>query len=468
MTEKVVVVGAGPAGLAAARELASRDIASVVVDRNDRPGGLARTIWRDGYGFDLGPHRFFTKNREVLSLWREVLGDDLLEVDRLTRIHYRGKFFAYPLKPLDALAKLGPLTTVRALASYAAQRMKRDAREPESFEDWIVGQFGRVLFEVFFKSYTEKVWGIPCDRIGSEWATQRIKGLNLTQAVRHAFRSGRDAKVRSLVERFYYPRRGAGQLYDLIAAGLADAGTEVRLGTTVTRLEHDGGRIVAAACSPGPDLPVRHAFVSAPITTVVKVLDPPAPDHVVAAADSLFYRSHVTVNLIVDAPPPFPDNWIYVHSPQLRMARVANYATFSPEMIGRPGTCGLSVEYFCFEGDDVWTMDDERLVGFAASELDEAGLVETRLVRDGFVVREPDSYPTYYLGHRRAFRTLFDHCSRFANLSLIGRAGLYRYNNQDHALLTGLYAARNYVGETDVDLFEINPEDEYIEEVRAR
>ncbi|MDQ3957562.1 MAG: FAD-dependent oxidoreductase, partial [Actinomycetota bacterium] len=424
MTERVVVVGAGPAGLAAAHELSAHGVASLVVDRNDRAGGLARTIWRGGYGFDLGPHRFFTKNQEVLGLWRELLGGDLLEVDRLTRIYYRGRFFAYPLKPLDALAKLGPVTTARALASYGAERLKKHRDEPENFEEWIVQQFGRVLFEVFFKSYTEKVWGIPCDEIGKEWAGQRIKGLNLTQAIRHAFSNSRSQKVRSLVERFYYPRRGAGQLYDVMVERLAASGTEVRLGTEVTRVVTSGERVTSLECG-GESVPVDHAFVSAPITAIAEALDPPAPQTVLDAARSLYYRSHITVNLIVDSPPPFPDNWIYIHSPQLRMARVANYASFSPALVGAPGTCGLSVEYFCFEGDELWAMADADLVGLAVDEMHEAGLLDRSLIRDGFVVREGDSYPTYYLGHREHFETLFAYLSRFQNLSLIGRAGMY-------------------------------------------
>ena len=467
MTANVVVVGAGPAGLAAAYELAGRGIASTVVDRNDRPGGLARTIWRDGYGFDLGPHRFFTKNHEVLALWRDVLGEDLLEVDRLTRIYYRGKFFAYPLKPLDALAKLGPVTTSKAVASYATQRLKRRDSEPESFEDWIVGQFGRVLFEVFFKSYTEKVWGIPCDQIGKEWAGQRIKGLNLTQAIRHAFSSSRSDKVRSLVERFYYPRCGAGQLYEALVERLTAAGSSVRLGSEITRIETAGSRITKMTASEGEDLDVGHAFVSAPITMVAEALDPPAPADVLDAARSLRYRSHITVNLVVDGPPPFPDNWIYIHSPTLQMARVANYASFSRDLIPAPATSALSVEYFCFEGDELWRASDDDLVALAREEMRVAGLLDPALVRSGFVVREPDSYPMYYLGHRAQFDVLFEYLSRFENLSLIGRAGMYRYNNQDHALLTGMYAARNYLGDTDVDLFGINPEDEYIEEIRT-
>lgn len=466
MSRKVVVIGAGPAGLAAAWELTKHGIAPVVVDRNDQVGGLARTMWVDGFGFDIGPHRFFTKNEEVLDLWRFFLGEDLLTVPRLTRIYYRNKFFNYPLKPLDALTKLGLVTTTRAIASYGRQKLHRDETEPHNFEDWIVARFGRTLYEIFFKSYTEKVWGIPCDQIGKEWAGQRIKGLSLTEAIRDAFSRSKSDKVKSLIEEFYYPRHGTGQLYDRMADVVTEAGGEVELKADITQIETDGDRILSLTTSDGRRFDVDHAFVSAPITAVAEALHPRAPEEVLAAARALHYRSHITVNLTLDSASPFPDNWIYVHSPDLRMARIANYSSFSPEMVPGPDRCGLSVEYFAFEGDDLWKMSDDELVSLGIDEMARAGLLDPSVVRKGFVVREADSYPTYYLGHREHFDVLHEHLGRFQNLSLIGRAGMYRYNNQDHASLTGLYSVRNHLGISDVDLFAINPEDVYIEEVR--
>ena len=461
-------MGAGPAGLAAAWELTKHGITPVVIDRNERVGGLARTIWRHGFGFDLGPHRFFTKNQEVMSMWREFLGDDLLEVDRLTRIYYRQRFFSYPLKPVDALRKLGPVTTTKALASYGAQRLKRSTDEPDNFEEWITQQFGKVLYETFFKSYTEKVWGIPCHEIGKEWAGQRIKGLNLSSAIKNAFSSGKGDHVRSLVERFHYPRRGAGELYDRMAERLEGSGTTFLLGETVTGVETDGDRVITIRCEPsGREISVDHVFVSAPITALVEALQPAPPGDVIDAAKTLYYRSHITVNLAMDRESPFPDNWIYVHAPDLKMARIANYSSFSRDMIPRDGTAALSVEYFCFESDDLWNMSDDELVKLAVDEMRRADLLGSARVLDAFVVREADSYPAYYLGHREHFNVLFDHLTRFGNLDLIGRAGMYRYNNQDHATLTGLYAVRNHLGETDVDLFRINPEDTYLEEITS-
>lgn len=463
--ERIAIVGAGPAGLAAAWELVKAGRAPTVIDRNDRVGGLARTIWRDGYGFDLGPHRFFTKNAEVLDLWREFLGDDLLEVDRLTRIYYKGKFFSYPLKPLDALAKLGPVATTKAIASYVRQGFKKQVGEPENFEDWVVAQFGRTLFETFFKSYTEKVWGIPCDQIGKEWAGQRIKGLNLSQAIRNAFQQNRSDNVRSLVERFYYPRLGAGQLYERMAERLVGAGTRIHLNSNISRIESHGDKVISLIADTDERFEANHYFISAPITAVAEALVPEPPIDVIEAARSLYYRSHITVNLALDVPSPFPDNWIYIHSPHLKMARVANYGSFSTDLLPSPRKGALTVEYFCFESDAIWSMPDAELVAFATDEMAKARLLPPEVVRDGFVVRERDSYPTYYLGHREHFDVLYDYLSRYSNLDLIGRAGMYRYNNQDHASLTGIYAARNHLGITDVDLFDVNPEDEYQEEI---
>ena len=460
-----MIVGAGPAGLAAAYELGRHGIPTTILERNDQVGGLARTLWFSDHGFDIGPHRFFTKSREVVDLWHEVLGSDLLEVDRLTRIYYKGKYFSYPLRPLDALSKLGIGTTLRAMGSYAAQRFKKRGEEPDNFEDWITEQFGKVLFEVFFKSYTEKVWGIPCDRIGKEWAGQRIRGLNLTQAIRHALTPRGKAKVRSLVEQFYYPRRGAGQLYEKMTELITAAGSTVHLERPVTRYEGADGRIARVHTSDGSHHDVDHVFISAPITSVVRGMD--APPEVRAAAEKLTYRSHITVNLITRGAPPFPDNWIYIHDPTLKVARVANYGSFSDALI-TPGTSALAAEYFCWEDDEIWVMEDDDLIALALRELEAAGLLSDAAFVEGFVVREADSYPTYYLGHEADFGVVRRFVDSFENVTMIGRGGMYRYNNQDHAILTGLYAARNYMGTSDFDLFAINAEEEYLEEESRR
>lgn len=466
----IAVIGAGPAGLGAALELVRNGHAPIILDRNTQVGGLARTIWYKGYGFDLGPHRFFTKNREVEHLWGEILGEEFRPVPRLTRIYYNGRFFHYPLKPMNALLGLGPITSARAVLSYVRERLRARGREPANFEEWVVGQFGKVLYEAFFKGYTEKVWGIPCHQVSKEWAGQRIRGLNLAEAIRGALGLGRRGAVRSLVEQFHYPRRGAGQMWETLARKIVDLGAELRLDTTVLGLHADGDRITEIVCSSNGDtwtMPVEFVFSSAPITAMTQALTPAPPSDVLQAARALYYRAHLTVNLVITGTDLFPDNWVYVHSPSVRMARVANYRNFSPAMSDGTGGTGVSVEYFCFSGDDLWVLPDDELIALAKRELAMVGLLPRGEVTDGFVVREADSYPAYYLGHQDQFRVLFEFFRRFRNLRLIGRAGMYRYNNQDHAMLTGLYAARNFLGQSNVDIFKINAEEEYIEEVSA-
>lgn len=465
----IVVVGAGPAGLGTALELARSCLKPIVIDRNDIVGGLARTIVRNGYRFDIGPHRFFTKNREIEQLWNQTLGEDFLAVDRLTRIFYRGRFFHYPLRPGNALLGLGPIRTARSVLSYAWQRLKSRRDEPESFEDWIVEQFGRTLFEIFFKTYTEKVWGIPCDRISKDWAGQRIRGLNLSEAIANAIGLRRRGKnvVKSLVEQFSYPRLGAGQIYEAFATEVEATGGQILLETTLEEIRTDRNTVQALRCAGQHQglMPVSMVFASAPITDIVRSLKPEAPADVLRAAERLMYRAHITVNLVLDGPTPFPDNWVYIHSPEVQMARIANYNNFGPGMVPDRNTTALSVEYFCFEGDELWVKQDDDLITLAKDELQRVELVPKATLLDGFVVREADSYPTYYLGHHADFEICYEYLKRFTNLSLMGRAGMYRYNNQDHATLTGLYAARNWLGTADMDLFEINAEEEYLEEV---
>ena len=471
MKKDVLILGAGPAGISCAHELTKRGVAPTVIERHEQVGGLCRTLAHQGFLFDIGPHRFFTKNEEVDRLWHAALGDQCASVSRLTRILYRNYLFDYPLRPLAALRGLGLWTSAKAMASFARIKLfPGDTRPEDHFEAWVVHQFGRTLYEIFFKTYTEKVWGISCQTISADWAGQRIKGLSLISAVLNSLKFGHGGTgVKSLVDRFDYPLRGAGQAYERLADGAQSNGAVFKLNTRVHGLHHENGRIVAIETENQAGtlerLPADHVFSSIPLTQLVLRLNPAPPDDVLEAATSLYFRDHITVNLVIRRRRPFPDNWIYVHDPRVRMARIACYGNFSEKMLVDPARDALSVEYFTFAHEDLWQMADDQLVALATRELEQVGLLKPGDFETGFVLRERDAYPVYYLGYRNNLDKIRSYLARFDNLAPIGRGGMYRYNNQDHAILSGLLAARNYcVPGTRHDLWEINEEQEYLEE----
>ena len=461
----VFILGAGPAGLGAGHELTRRKVHCKILDKNEIVGGLARTHQFEGFRFDVGPHRFFTKNDTVNRVWRDVLGADLLEVPRLTRIYCHKRFFYYPLKATNALIGLGVCRSLAAFCSYVFARLFYRNREARSFEEWITFHFGRRLYETFFKTYTEKVWGIPCSQIGAEWAAQRIRGLNLWKVVKTAF-IGNRGNIRTLADHFLYPRRGAGMLYEKMAELICASGGKICLNTTVEQIERDGMRLTALRCSDQRTFAVEagdHVLSSLPITEFVEKLTPPAPQEVREAAARLRYRDHITVNLLHYGNNPFPDNWIYVHAPEMQMARLTNYANFSKEMAPAKNAHGLAAEYFCFRTDPIWKMADKDLIQLATDELNRMGLMQQGSVAGGFVVREKNAYPTYYVGYDSSFDIVRDYVRKLTNANMIGRGGMYKYNNQDHALLSGLLAARNLLGEAN-DPWSVNDEDEYLED----
>jgi protoporphyrinogen oxidase len=352
--------------------------------------------------------------------------------------------------------------------SYLAARWQRANKPARHFEDWIIGRFGEVLYRIFFETYTEKVWGLPCTEIGSEWAAQRIKGLSLPTAIRNAFFGQRRGKnqIKTLIDAFDYPRTGAGLVYEKMSELIRRGGSTIMTDICATRFHRQGNRVVSVDSegrSPSQGIDVEHLFSSIPLTEFILKLDPPPPDEVVRAARALYYRDHITVNLILNKPSVFPDNWIYVHSPEVRIARIADYGNFSADMLGDQGKTCVSVEYFAFADEDLWKMEDGDLIRFASDELDKLGLIRPDEIEDGFVVRERDSYPVYYVGHEPEFEKIRKYVDTLENVTLIGRGGMFKYNNQDHSILTGLLAARNYLG-ADHDLWDVNTEQEYLEE----
>jgi protoporphyrinogen oxidase len=468
-----VVIGGGPAGLTAAYELTKHDgQTAVVYEMDSQVGGISRTVERDGYRFDIGGHRFFTKVKIVQELWEEILDEDFLTRPRLSRIYYKGKFFHYPLKPMNALAGLGPFEAVRIGFSYMWAQVSPHPEE-RNLEQWVSNRFGRRLFEIFFKTYTEKVWGIPCTEISADWAAQRIKNLDLVAAVKNALIGSAGAKnkgevITTLIDQFHYPRLGPGQMWEHCVDRLAERSVPTVLNAGVETLHREGNRIVAATVChrDGRTEEVRadHFISSMPLRTLVRCLEPAAPASVLQAADRLKYRDFLTVVLLVNQDELFPDNWIYIHSPEVQVGRVQNFKNWSPHMVADPRKSTLGLEYFVQEGDNLWSMADDDLVELGRKEMAALNLVEEKDVETGWVVRMPKAYPVYDDNYQPSVREIQGYLESFENLQTVGRNGQHRYNNQDHSMVTGVWAARNVAGAA-YDIWSVNVEKEYHEEV---
>lgn len=460
-----LVIGAGPAGLAAAFTLGERQIPSLIIEKDKQVGGLCKTVEYQGFRCDIGGHRFFTKNREIQTLWEGVLGNDLLLRQRLSRIYYQGKFFYYPLRAGNALTGLGLMESSRVCLSYFKSQLFRV--KPElSFEDWVSNRFGKALYQIFFKTYTEKVWGIPCTELSADWAAQRIRNLSLGQALMKASGLSNKSKVASLIEQFHYPRLGPGHMYETMAERVANNGGKVRTGQAVVEIRHAKSKIIGAQIwEPGGSslASSSHCFSSMPISELVQSLRPQAPDAVMDAARSLRYRSIISVNLLFKTPTPFPDNWIYLHSTEVRASRVQFYENWSPFMVPQGGHSSVGFEYFCFEGDEYWNSSDSDLIRLALGDLSILKFYDDQDFIGGFVVRYAKAYPLYTDNYARHLSIIREWLSQFSNLYCIGRYGQFRYNNMDHSIMTGILAVRRMLGQ-DVDPWSVNAEGEYLEE----
>lgn len=462
--ERIVIFGAGPAGLTAGYEAVRRGYEPVLLEQDGQVGGISRTVDHNGYLFDIGGHRFFTKSAEVRKIWQDILGPELLTRPRLSRIYYRNRFFHYPLKPLNALVNLGPVEAARSVLSYAAAQV-RPAKEIVTFEDWVSRHFGRRLFEIFFKTYTEKVWGLSCRELRADWAAQRIKSLSLFKAVADAFGIRTGPPVTTLIEEFQYPARGPGQMWARAREIIERGGGRVRLGCRVERVGHRNGTVLAVTVrTPQGRAEVSgdHYVSSLPLRDLILALEPRPPEGVVRAAEGLRYRDFFTVGLILRKERVFPDNWIYVHSPDVRVGRIQNFKNWSPHMVPDARHTSLGLEYFCFKTDEIWSRPDRDLIDLAVAELRRLGLAGAAEVVDGTVIRSPNTYPIYDPGYRDRVAVIRGFLAGFSNLRTIGRNGLHRYNNQDHSMLTGLRAIGNIAGEGG-SVWDVNADEDYHE-----
>ncbi len=471
----VAIIGAGPAGLTAAYLLCKEGQKVTVIEADPvYVGGIAKTATYKDFRFDIGGHRFFSKSKEVEDFWTEILPHDMLERPRSSRIFYRGKFFSYPLKAVEALLKLGILESIRCMLSYAKARLF-PVRDPRNLEDWVSNQFGKRLFTIFFKTYTEKVWGMSCKEISADWAAQRIKGLSLSAAIRNALLPRRKPKsreqvIKTLIDSFRYPRKGPGMMWEACAAKVRAMGGRLRMGEKVVACSWDENSQlwtvthVDAAGSPHATR-ARHVISSAPIRELVAGIRPPVSAKAAEAAASLKYRDFLTVMLILRDRKLFDDNWIYIHDPSVMVGRIQNFKSWSPEMVPDPELCCYGLEYFCFQGDGLWTASDAVLIERGKRELAQIGLARESDVLDGCVVRQLKAYPVYDDDYAANVATVRDElAARFPTLHLVGRNGMHKYNNQDHAMMTAMLCVKNIVaGKQLYDLWNVNQDAEYHE-----
>jgi len=467
-SKPIVIMGAGPAGLTAAWELikAGRDVVVWEADPT-YVGGISRTVEVSGYRFDIGGHRFFSKSDEVNRVWREIMPDDFIDCPRLSRIYYRHKFFNYPLEAMESFVKLGPLQTIKVVLSYIKARLN-PIRPETNFRQWVTNRFGERLFEMFFKTYTEKVWGISCDEISADWASQRIKGLDLGAAILSAFKGKKAAPTaKTLIRNFFYPRLGPGQMWETATAKITAQGGKILLDRKVQTVHWDetGVTHITGINHLGEFFQQEgtHFISSIPLKELMFSLDPPPPADVRAAANALRYRDFVTVCLVVNRADVFPDTWIYIHDPSVKVGRVQNYKNWSAAMVPDPKVTTLGMEYFCFEGDGLWSATEHDLADLAIREAVEIGLVRADEVKDAFVVRMPKAYPIYDQDYHTHVETIRAWVCQFHNLQPVGRNGMHHYNNQDHSMMTAMLAAKNIETGSHYDCWKVNTEAEYHE-----
>jgi protoporphyrinogen oxidase len=471
MMKRVAIIGAGPAGLTAAYLLGKAKQEVVVFEKDPKyVGGISRTESYKGYHFDIGGHRFFSKSKEVEDFWTEILGDEMLERPRSSRIYYNKKFFSYPLVAFDALRKLGIIESALCVLSYVKAKFS-PVKNPTNFEDWVVNQFGQRLFNIFFKTYTEKVWGIPCKEISADWAAQRIKGLSLSSAIWNALfkakpvsSGNKDKVIKTLIDSFRYPKYGPGMMWETCAAKCKEMGVQIDMNCGVKDISTVNNKWTVHTTDGRTHEDFDYVLSSAPMRELIASVTPRFPEKAFSSAQHLGYRDFLTVVLICKDEDAFTDNWIYIHDPSVKVGRIQNFKSWSPFMVPDPAMACYGLEYFCFEGDGLWTSSDETLINLAKKEIEQIGLTKDSAVVDGYVVRQPKAYPVYDQTYKENVEEVREALKAYPGLYLVGRNGMHKYNNQDHSMMTAMLAAKNIIaGKELYDLWDVNEDAEYHE-----
>jgi protoporphyrinogen oxidase len=470
MSKRVAIIGAGPAGLTAAYLLAKGNQEVVVFEKDPKyVGGISRTESYNGYHFDIGGHRFFSKSKEVEDFWTEILGDEMLERPRSSRIYYNNHFFSYPLVAFEALRKLGIFESALCVLSYLKAKAF-PVKNPTNFEEWVTNQFGKRLFNIFFKTYTEKVWGIPCNEISADWAAQRIKGLSLSSAIFNALfkpnkkATDKDKVIKTLIDSFRYPKQGPGMMWEACAEKSKAMGVTLHMNCGVQKIEYTNNSWTVQTTSQGSVTGFDYVLSTAPMRELVANVLPAFPATVAANAAALSYRDFLTVVLICKDEDAFSDNWIYIHDPKVKVGRVQNFKSWSPYMVPDPSMACYGLEYFCFEGDGLWTSSNADLIALGKKEIEKIGLTKASAVVDGYVVRQPKAYPVYDQFYKARVDSVREALANYPGLYLIGRNGMHKYNNQDHSMMTAMLAAKNIIaGKELYNLWDVNEDAEYHE-----
>jgi len=465
---KTIIVGAGPAGLSAGYRLSKNRNIVEIFEGDSQVGGISKTVEYKGYYFDLGGHRFFTKMEDVNDLWNEILGQDFRKTPRLSRIYYRNKYFNYPITPANALFGVGMLQTFLIISSYVWIKIFPYKNE-DTFEEWVSNRFGKKLYSIFFRTYTEKVWGIPCSTILAEWSAQRIKGLSLVSTIKNAFFKKNRSKIKTLIDQFDYPTYGPGMMYTAMKDKIEAMGNKVHVNARVTAVNVEGDAVKSIEVSrQSGEKSVVHGdnFISSmPLTELVKIMNPCSNKEVLEAVNKLSYRSIITVDIIVNQKHLFPDNWIYIHSPEVKLGRIQNFKNWSKDMVPDQEKTSLGLEYFCTENDELWNMSDQELFKLASREVEKIRICRSTDIIDYCIVKVPKAYPVYDLNYKEHMDLIEKHVRKIKNLQLVGRYGLFKYNNMDHSIATGLYAAKNIeAGAYIHDTWSVNTDEEYHEE----